>query len=175
MNNTNIELKEESINYPSIHPTAIAFTKKKKKRLLSDMFYPRWELELLLSFAAIILLGILPEWVNSTNDLLSSKYGIEINTDWINITGDFLMAGFILNIILRLTWFRIVWTEKKTKSPSLSKQHLAMVMDELAEIVFFAGAIISFMMLLGYFIQVLGVLLHYSIAGKMKNVIQSGQ
>ena len=58
------------------------FRKKNKKRKLPDAFYPRWGLELLSSFVLIFIVWILPDWIAETNDLLSSKHGVEINSNY---------------------------------------------------------------------------------------------
>lgn len=159
--------------------STVAFRKKNKKRILPDAFYPRWELELLSSFVAIFIIWILPDWINDTNNLLSTKYEVDINTTWIEIASKIIFLGFIFSFILRIIWLRMVWKwhsdrsshgdrmfknlpANEMRSQSSGTQKLATIIDEIAEVVFFISSIILFIMLLGYLVQVLGSLLNHS-------------
>lgn len=86
-----------------------AFRKENKKRILHDAFYPRWELELLSSFAFVFILWILPYWIADTNNLLSTKYEVDIHATWIGIVSKLIFLGFVFSFILRIIWLRLVW------------------------------------------------------------------
>lgn len=86
-----------------------AFRKENKKRILHDAFYPRWELELLSSFAFVFILWILPYWIADTNNLLSTKYEVDIDATWIDIVSKLIFLGFVFSFILRIIWLRLVW------------------------------------------------------------------
>ena len=155
------------------------FRKKNKKRKLPDAFYPRWELELLSSFVLIFIVWILPDWIADTNDLLSSKHGVDINSSWMDLALKIIMTGFIISFILRVIWLILVWkwqSDKSSRGDQLYKnagakqmqlqssrnQKLAMIIDELAEVLFIITSIILFVTLLSYLILVLGSLLKHS-------------
>lgn len=159
--------------------STVAFRKENKKRILPDAFYPRWELELLSSFVAIFILWILPDWINDTNNLLLSKYEVNINSAWVDIASKIIFLGFIISFILRIIWLRLVWKwhsnrsshgdqmfkgipAKEIELQSSRTQKLATILDEVAEVVFFISSIILFVTLLGYLIQILGSLLNHS-------------
>lgn len=180
MENKSTKSKGRSLrDLPGEFSTA-AFSKKNKKRILPDVFYPRWEMELLSSFVAIVILWILPDWINGTDNLLSSRFGVAINSEWVDIASKIVMAGFIISFILRIIWLRLVWkwhsdrpsrgdqifknqpvNEMRLKSHETKK--LAIVTDEIAEVIFFISSIILFVTILGYLIQILGFLLNHSI------------
>lgn len=160
--------------------SSVNFKKKHKKRKLPDAFYPSWELEILSSFVAIFLLWILPDWIMDTNTLLSSKHGIQINAPWMDILGSFIMVGFITSFIFRIIWLSMVWKwqshgssrgdeifksreAKKIKLQSAKHQRVAIIIDQVAEALFFIASIVLFLTLLGYLIHVLGSLLHHSL------------
>lgn len=165
---------------PGVFST-IPLRKENKKRILPDAFYPRWELELLSSFVAIFILWILPDWTEDTNNLLSSKFDVDINSAWMDLAFQIVMAGFIISIILRIIWLGLVWKwhsgrssfgdemfkDRPTKEMQLQSsgtQKLATIMDEVAEIAFFISSIILFLTVLSYFIQILGALLNHSVS-----------
>lgn len=169
-----------SSDLPGGFSTAI-FRKKHKKRILPDAFYPRWELELLSSFVAIFILWILPDWISDTNNLLSSKFDVVINSDWMDLIFQIVMAGFIINFIMRIIWLSLVWKwhagkssfgdemfkDRPTKEMRLQSpetQKLATFMDEIAEIAFFISSIILFLTVLSYCIHILGALLNHSVS-----------
>jgi len=130
-----------------------AFRKKNKKRILPEVFYPRWELELLSSFVLIFILWILPDWIVDTNNLMLSKFDVTINSTWMDFASKIIMAGFIISFILRSIWLSMVWnwhsdrqshggqmfksqTTRDMQSQSPGRQKLATIIDEVAEVVF---------------------------------------
>jgi hypothetical protein len=179
MKKVSAKLKAGLVNDSPGRFSTAAFRKKNKKRILPDVFYPRWELELLSSIAAIVILWILPDWINDTNNLLSSKYDVDINSAWTGIVGKIVMAGFIISFILRIIWLRLVWKwhhERSSRGDQIFKNQpanemrlqawrtrkLASILDEVAEVVFFVSSVILFVMLLSYLIQILSSLLNHS-------------
>ena len=180
MENKSFDLRTSPSNdLPVRFPSSI-INKKHKKRRLPDAFYPSWELELLSSFVAIFLLWILPDWVQDTNNLLSSKYDVDINSTWMDILSEMIMAGFIISFILRIFWLSLMWkwraegsshgsemfksrTTRQMKLQSEKNHKLAITIDHIAEALFFIASIILFLTLLSYLIQVLGSLLNHSI------------
>ena len=179
MKKVSTKLKAGLVNDPPTRFSTAAFRKKNKKRILPDVFYPRWELELLSSIVAIVILWILPDWINDTNNLLLSKYEVDINSTWIDFTSKIIFLGFIISFILRIIWLRLVWKwhfDRSSHGDSMFKnqpakdmqlqsprtQKLATILDEAAEIVFFISSIILFVTILGYLIQILGSLLNHS-------------
>ena len=179
MKNDSIEINAPLSNDQPNAPLA-AFKKKSKNRKLPDAFYPSWELELLSSLVAIFLLWILPDWIIDTNNLLSSKYDVDINSSWMDILCQLIMAGFIISFILRIFWLILMWkwraegsshgselfksrTTRQMKLQSEKTHKLAITVDHIAEALFFIASIILFLTLLSYLIQVLGSLLNHSI------------
>ena len=177
-------MKKESIKTGSQNDSASefsseAFRKKNKKRKLPDAFYPRWELELLSSFFLIFIVWILPDWIADTNDLLSTKYGVDINSTLMDLALKIVMVGFIISFILRAIWLSLVWKWQSDKSSrgdqmyknagakqmqfqSTQKQKWAMIIDEVAEVLFIITSILFFITMLSYLILVLGSLLKHS-------------
>ena len=175
----NESIKKESTSESSAPFSSDPFRKKNKKRKLPDAFYPRWELELLSSFFLIFIVWILPDWIADTNDLLSSKYNIAIHSTWINLSLKIVMLGFIISFILRAIWLSLVWKWQSDRSSrgdhlyknagakqmqfqSTQKQKWAMIIDEVAEVLFIITSILFFIMVLSYLILVLGSLLKHS-------------
>ena len=165
---------------PGVFSSA-AFRKKNKTRILPEAFYPRWELELLSSFVAVFILWILPDWINDINNLLFSRFDVSINSAWVGLAIKIILAGFITSFILRIFWLNLVrkWHSDKSshgnrmfkgeaaqemRQQFSERQKLAIIIDELAEIVFFISSIVIFVTLLSYLILVLGSLLHHSIS-----------
>ena len=180
MKNKSFDLETNPSADLPVRFSSASFKKKHKKRKLPDAFYPSWELELLSSVVAIFLLWILPDWIIDTNNLLSSKHGIQINAPWMDILCIFIMSGFITSFIFRIIWLSMVWKwqshgssrgdeifkrreAKQIKLQSAKNQKMAIIIDQAAEALFFIASIVLFLTLLSYLIHVLGSLLNYSI------------
>lgn len=179
MNNQSPKSKNGSINDLPEEFSTSAFKRKKKNTKLPDAFFPSWQMELLSSFVAIFLLWMLPDWVMDTNNFLSSKHGIYINSAWMDFVCYPVMAGFIMSLIMRIVWLSLVWkwrsnrvnpdsemfrslSARRIKLQNKRTQNIAIMIDRVAEILFFASSIILFLILLSYLIHVLGSLLNHS-------------
>lgn len=172
-------IQNDALNDSPTPFSSAPFRKKNKNRKLPDAFYPRWELELLSSFLLVFIVWILPDWIEDTNDLLSSKYGVEINSTWMYLGLKIVMLGFVISFILRAIWLSLVWKWQSDKSShgdqmyknagakqmqfqSTQKQKWAMIIDEVAEVLFIITSILFFITMLSYLILVLGSLLKHS-------------
>ena len=172
-------IQNDALNDSPTPFSSAPFRKKNKKRKLPDAFYPRWELELVSSFLLIFIVWILPDWISDTNDLLSSKHGVDINSTWMDLALKIVMIGFVISFILRAIWLSLVWKWQSDKSSrgdqmyknagtkqmqlqSVQNQKLAIIIDEVAEVLFIIISILFFIVVLSYLILVLGSLLKHS-------------
>ncbi len=137
-----------------------------KKRLLPDIFYLRWELELLCALLAVIVLLVLPDWLNNKVNIFLSGYNTSMGNSWITFTCNVLLSGFIGYIIIRIFWIYFI---RRIANVSSSKIHLARAADHLAEIIFSACLIILMLLLLVSLIQFFGALLKNTVSDKFKN------
>jgi len=170
--NRTIKLKEEEIANDTIYQKSIAYRKKNQKRLLPDVFYLRWELELLSALAGILVLMLLPDWLNDKVNLFLSGYDTSMNTNWISVTCNILLAFLSLYIIFRVLWLFFIRNEEEGTTPG--KIRLAMITDQLAEIVFSLCIIILVLILLISMFEFLSILLKNNLSGKMKNISGAG-
>jgi hypothetical protein len=143
------------------------FRKKNKKRLLPDVFYLRWEVELACALIAIMVLVILPDWLNNKVALFLSGYETSMNTEWITIACNILLACFISYIIVRTFWLYFIRTGN---DDSNKKVHFARITDHIAEFIFSVCIIILILLLLISLVQFLAIFLNHSVSDKMKNV-----
>ena len=179
MNNESLKSENGSLYDLSEEFSTSAFKRKKKNAKLPDAFFPSWQMELLSSLVAIFLLWMLPDWVIDTNNFLSSKHDVTINSAWMDFVCYPVMAGFIISFILRILWLTLVWkwrsnrlnlesqmfrslSARRIKLQNKRTQNIAIMIDRVAEILFFASSIILFLILLSYLIHVLGSLLNHS-------------
>jgi hypothetical protein len=132
MNKTS-KLKESGTSNTADFMKAVEFRKKNKKRLLPDVFYLRWEVELLSALVAILVLMLLPDWLNDKVKLFLSGYDTSMNTNWITVACNILLAFFMLYIIFRIAWIFFI---RKGDDITPGKIRLAMTTDHLAEIIF---------------------------------------
>jgi len=116
--NKTIKLKEEEIANDTIYQKTDAFRKKNKKRLLPDVFYLRWEIELLSALIAILVLIFLPDWLNDKVNMFLSGYDTSMDTNWITVACNILLAFFIVYIIFRVLW---LFLSEKRIIPALAK------------------------------------------------------
>lgn len=143
------------------------FRKKNKKRLLPDVFYLRWELELLCAAIAILVLIVLPDWLNNKVALFLSGYATTMNTEWITIACNILLACFISYIVIRTFWLYFIRTGNDNSN---KKVHFARTTDHIAEFIFSVCIIILILLLLISLVQFLAIFLKHSVSDKMKNV-----
>lgn len=155
-----------SNDLPDVLSTA-TFRKKNKKRLLPDVFYLRWELELLCALIAIIVLLVLPDWLNNKVALFLSGYDTTMNTEWITIACNILLACFISYILIRTFWLYFIRTGNDNSN---KKVHFARITDHIAEYIFSVCIIILILLLLISLVQFLAIFLNHSVSDKMKNV-----
>jgi hypothetical protein len=142
------------------------FMKKDSKRLLPDVFYLRWELELIFALVSIIVLWLLPGWLNHKVEMLLSGHNNYMNTTWISFVCNILLVGFIIYILVRGSWFFLI---RKTSSVTPAKLHFAKATDHVAEVIFSICVFILIMMLLVSLVQFLATLLKITVSGRMKN------
>ncbi|MEO9022399.1 MAG: hypothetical protein ABI290_09720 [Ginsengibacter sp.] len=166
------KIKEEEIANTGIHQKTIAFTKKKKKRLLPDVFYLRWEAELLSALVAILILILLPDWLNDKVNLFLSGYDTSVDTNWISVACNILLAFFLLYVIFRLAWLFFIRKEDNVTPRNI---HLAITTDHLAEIIFSLCIIILVLILLISMVELLSIILKNVTVEKMKNIQGAGQ
>ena len=162
-----IKLKEEEIAKADINQETIAFRLKNKKRFLPEVFYLRWELELLSAFVAIFILILLPDWLNNKVSLFLSEYDTSMDSNWITVACNILLALFIFYIIFRILWLFFI---RKWGNTTPVKTSLALTTDHLAEIIFSLCIIILGMILFISMIEFLAILLKNTTGGKLKNI-----
>lgn len=155
-----------SNDLPDILSTA-TFRKKNKKRLFPDVFYLRWEIELLSTLIAILVLLFLPGWLNNKVDLFLSGYDTSMNTECITIACNTLLASFILYIVIRTFCLYLIITGNEN---SKEKIHFSGIADHVAEFIFSACIIILIVILLVSLIRFLAIFLTHSVSDKMRNV-----
>ena len=142
------------------------FKKKDSKRLLPDVFYLRWELELIIALVSIIVLWLLPDWLNHKVEMLLSGHNNYMNTTWISFVCNILLFGFIIYIVVRGSW---VFFFRKSRSVTPAKIYLSKTTDQIAEFIFSICVMILIMMLLVSLVQFLAALLKITVFGRMKN------
>lgn len=169
MKEINIGTKEKAVHdLPGAFTTA-PFRKKNKKRLLPDVFYLRWELELLSAFIAIFFLVELPDWVSSTTHLLQARYDVLINVDWLITTANILIIGFTVYIILRVLW---LYSIRKQRDLSAGRLSFIGTIDEVAELIITICMIVLITMLFVFLMHLLIVLLQNEMLNKTGNTFR---
>ena len=153
---------------PASRKAASLHTKVNKKRILPDVFYLRWELELLSAFVAILLLFELPSWGRMAAHLILERYSAMVNTGWLITVSNILVIGFSVYIFLRLMWIYLV---RREINPAAGKLSPVRAMDEVAELIISVCVIISVMVFLFFILQVLSVLLQNEMATKVEDGI----
>lgn len=143
------------------------FKRKHKKGLLPDVFYLRWELELMSAGIAIVVLLIVPDWLNDKVAIFLSGYATSMNSEWISIACNILVAFFTLYIIMRAYWIYYIRNNENT---STRKIHFARIIDHFAGFIFSACIVILIFVFLVSMIQFLAIFLKNSISDKMNNV-----
>jgi hypothetical protein len=168
--NKTVKPKEEGI--ATVNQETIAFRKKNKKRLLPGIFYVRWEVELVSAFVAIVVLMLLPDWLNDKVNLFLSGYNTTMDTNWITVACNILLALFALYIIFRIGWLFFI---RKGDDVTPGKNRFALEADHLAEIIFSICTIILVIILLISMIEFLAILLKNNLPAKMQNSNGIGQ
>lgn len=143
------------------------FHKKPKKRLLPNIFYLGWELELLCAFVSGIVLMILPSWLNEKVNILLAGYGASMSTGWITISCNILLAGFIIYIVSRTFWLFFIDNCKVNKPQNIQ---LAKLAGMVSQILFSLCIITLLMILLVSLVQFLSTFLQATLLDKMKVV-----
>jgi hypothetical protein len=143
-------------------------TKVNKKRILPDVFYLRWELELLSAFVAILFLFELPDWAQMAAHLMLERYGTMVNTGWLITFLDFLIIGFAVYIFLRLMWIYLV---RRQVNPARGELSYVRALDEVAELIISVCVIISVVVFLFFILQILIVFLQNEMATKVQDGI----
>jgi len=161
-----IKLKEKKIAQATVYEQPVTFRKKNKKRVLPNLFYLRWEIELLSALIGILVLMLLPDWLNDKVNLYLSGHDKSMNTNWISVTCNVLLAFLSLYIIFRILWLFFITNEEGT---SPGKIRLAATTGRCAEIIFSLCIIILVLILLISLIEFLSILLKNTEVGKMKN------
>ena len=164
MKEINIGSKVGPVHDPPEALTTGTFRKKNKKRLLPDVFYLRWELELLSAFIAILLLVELPDWASSTTHLFLTKYDVLINVEWLITTANMLIIGFTVYIIFRMAWLYFIRKERELSAGRLS---LIGTIDEVAELIITICMIALVTMLFVFLMHLLIILLQNEMLNKM--------
>lgn len=169
MKEINIGSKVKPVHDPSEAFTTATFRKKNKKRLLPDVFYLRWELELLSAFIAILLLVELPDWVSSTTHLLQARYDVLINVEWLITTANILIIGFTVYIILRLLW---LYSIRKQRDLPAGRLSFIGTIDEAAELIITICMMVLVTMLFVFLVHLLIVLLQNEMLNKTGNTFR---
>lgn len=165
--NKSTKLKEVEIDNDTLYQKTAPFKKNNKKRLLPNVFYLRWEVELVTALIAIIILILLPDWLNDKVNLFLSGYGTSMNTNWISVACTILLVFFVLYIIFRVLWLFFI---RKDGNIPPGKIHLAVTTDYLAEIVFSLCIIILVLILLVSMIEFMAIFLKNMQVEKMRNI-----
>lgn len=142
-----------------------SFRKKRKKKLLSDIFYLRWEMELLSACIAIVVLSVLPGWLNDKVNQFLAGRSASMDTGWITAACNILPAGFIIYLLLRIFWLYYVQNGEKSTQKKL---HFAKATDQIAELIFSLCLIILMMILLVSMIEFFAILLNNWLPGNLK-------
>lgn len=164
--NKPIQPKGHQIADDKVNQQAIIFTKENKKRLLPDVFYIRYEAELVVALVAISVLILLPDWLDEHVKLFLSEYGTTMDTNWISIACNILLGLFVLYVIFRTAWLFFVRSGGTVAS---GKTRIALETDHLAEIIFSICIIILVIMLLVSMIEFLAILLENKIPDRMQS------
>lgn len=170
--NKDIEPKEERNATTAVNQETLALRKKNKKRLLPGMFYVRWEIELVSAFVAIVVLMLLPDWLNDKVNLFLSGYNTTMDTNWITVACNILLTLFALYIIFRIGWLFFI---RKGDDVTQGKIRLSLATDHVAEIIFSICMIILVIILLISMIEFLAILLKNNLPAKMQNSNGMGQ
>ncbi|MEO9022274.1 MAG: hypothetical protein ABI237_11245 [Ginsengibacter sp.] len=147
---------------------AASHTKKNKKRLLPDVFYLRWELELLSAFVAILFLLQLPDWILMATHLILDRYGTTMDVGWLITTSDMLVIGFAIYIFLRLMWIYLI---RKQRDFTTGGMNFIKKLDEVGELIISVCVIVSVIAFLTFIVHLLVVMLQNEMFTKGANPV----
>lgn len=90
--------------------------KNRKIRLLPNVFYLRWELELISAFVMIILLSWVPARTHYTLQTFFSGEDNDLFTYSISVFSNILIVGFCIYIFLRLLWIYLISSHQNSSN-----------------------------------------------------------
>ncbi len=165
MNKINIE-QEKEVFAPGIAPF---HTKKNKKRILPEVFYLRWEMELLSAFILILVLFQIPSWTSSILHALLPESAMATSFIRITVIIRILIFGFGIYIILRLLWLILTRQQENVSSGRL---HFIIEIDHVAELIISICIILLVIGLFAFMIRLLIIWMQDEILNRTGDVFK---
>jgi hypothetical protein len=166
---TNEKMKKENIAQPVVSKLSLRHTKRNKKRILPDVFYLRWELELLSAFVMIFVLVELPPWISFTTHVLFPENETGISAFPITAIANVLIFGFGIYIILRLLWLILI---RKHENVSHGRLRFIKEIDQVAELIISIFIILLVIGLFAFMIRLLIIWMQNEILNKTGDVFK---
>lgn len=143
--------------------------KYKKKRLLPNSFYVRWEIELLSAFVLIVLLAKVPGWTHFTAHSLLQEDQTELITYGIALFTSVTIAGLCLYICLRLLWLYLVTFRQPKNHERLT---FTRQIDQIAEILI---SLFIVLLVIAFFTYMLALLLGFVQNEIIESIVRPSQ
>lgn len=126
----NEKMKKENLVKQNDPKSISPHIKNRKIRLLPNVFYLRWELELISAFVMIIFLSWVPARANYALQAFFSGEENDLFTYSISVFSNILIIGFCIYIILRLLWIYLI---SKHQNSSSERKLFIKEIDQVAE------------------------------------------
>jgi len=104
----------------------------------------------------MVILLVLPAWLNDKVNQFLAGHGTSMGTGWIAVACNVLLAGFTIYVLLRFFWLYYI---QKGEERTQGKLHLAKATDHVAELIFSLCLIILMAVLLVSMIEFFAILL----------------
>lgn len=153
------KVKAENI----LHTTGMEWipskTKQPKIRLLPDVFYLRWELELFSAFVLIPVLMMAPGWAGITTNSLLPGGDNELMIQWISVFCQVMIAALTVYVLLRFLWLYLFATRKNAAPARI---YFTKQTDQVAE---FLISVCILLLVVSFFAFMLYLLIGYIQSG----------
>lgn len=169
MHKINIEQEKKEVSARKIAPFP---TKKNKKRILSDIFYLRWEMELLSAFILILVLFQIPGWASSILHALLPESTMATSFIRINLISRILIFGFGIYILLRLLWLILI---RKQENVSPGRLHFIKETDQVAELIISVCIVLLVIGLFAFVIRLLIIWMQNELLNRTGDVFKMNQ
>jgi hypothetical protein len=166
---TNEKMKKKNIAQPVVSKLSLRHTKRNKKRLLPDVFYLRWEMELLSAFILILVLIEAPSWVGSTTMNFFPESSLGIDPFGITVFNTVLIIGFSTYIVLRLSW---LYLTRRPQNASPGRLHFIRETDQIAELTISICIILLVIGLFAFIIRLLIIWMQNEILNRTGDVFK---
>jgi hypothetical protein len=166
MNKINIEQEKKEVAARRVAPF---YTKTNKKRVLPDVFYLRWEIELLSAFILILMLFLIPGWTSSILHALLPESTMATSFIRITFITRILIFGFGIYIILRFVWLILIG---KQESVSHGRLRFIKEIDQVAELIISICIIFLVIGLFAFIIRLLIIWMQNEILNKTGDVFK---